>query len=312
MVSNSSPQDRQNSGDNVFGGIPVGKDEPSLVADFLAAHDFAPDTRKAFVSDIKKFARWFTSANREPFVVGRVTIRDIGDFRDYLRRDQGQAVATVNRGLVTLRRFFGWLAAQGHVAANPGKAVKELKRVQLAPQGLERSQARRLLREVEVRRDVRADAIFHVLLYTGCRVGDLVNLELHDLLINERSGSAVFRFGKGSKQRSVPLPLPARRAIRVYLESRPPLDCATLFIGERGALTARGIRAICDKYSAITGIKIFPHLLRHTFSHRFLEDNGNDLVALAQLLGHENLNTTARYAKRTEQQLGEATDRLDY
>lgn len=71
----------------------------------------------------------------------------------------------------------------------------------------------RLLRKMELRQDIRAAAIFHLLLYTGCRVGDLVILELHNLLLGERSGTAVFRFGKANKQRSVPLPLPARRAV---------------------------------------------------------------------------------------------------
>jgi integrase/recombinase XerC len=190
--------------------------------------------------------------------------------------------------------------------------VKELKRVALAPKGLDRSQVRRLLREVEVRQDIRATAIFSVLLYTGCRVSDLVNLELHDLLLSERSGTVVFRFGKGNKQRSVPLALLARRALQAYLDTRPLVKSQKLFIGERGGLTDRGVRALCDKYSAITGIKLYPHLLRHTMAHQFLENNNNDLVSLSQLLGHESLNTTARYTKRTEQQLAETTERLTY
>ena len=152
-------------------------------------------------------------ANAEPFRVGRVTTRDVTDFKDGLRREQGQAVATINRALVTLRRFFGWLVDQGHAKANPVKPVKELRKQQLAPKGMERGEVRRLLREIELRQDVRANAIFHLFLYTGCRISDLVALELHDLMIGERSGSVVFRLGKGGKQRSVPLPLPARRAV---------------------------------------------------------------------------------------------------
>jgi site-specific recombinase XerD len=85
-----------------------------------------------------------------------------------------------------------------------------------------------------------------------------------------------------------------------------------LFNGERGALTEKGIRSLCDKYSAVCGFKIHPHLLRHTFAHEFLADSSNDLVGLAQILGHENLNTTSRYCKRTGEQLADAAEKLNY
>ena len=302
----------KNSADNVFDSIPIRGEVGSLFNRFLAEHDFAPDTHRAFVQDVRKFARWFSSSNREPFAVDRVTVRDITDFRDHLRRDQGQAVATVNRCLVTIRRFFGWLVEQGVLTANPAKKVKELRRQPLGPKGLERSQVRRLPREIELRQDIRANAIFSLMLYTGCRVSDLVNLELPDLIIGDRSGSVVFRIGKGGKQRSVPLPLPARQVLQAYLDTRPTVPSTNVFIGERGSLTDRGVRALCDKYSAIIGIKLHPHLFRHTMAHQFLVDNGNDFVSLAQILGHENLNTTGRYSQRNEQQLGEAAERLTY
>ena len=85
------------SGENVFTGIPVGPDEASLLNQFLDAHDFAKGTQRGFVLDLRKFAKWFSNAIKEPSRVARVTTRDLTDFRDHLRREKGQAVATINR-----------------------------------------------------------------------------------------------------------------------------------------------------------------------------------------------------------------------
>ncbi len=299
----------QNSYDNVFGNHLTENDQ-ALVSRFLTENDFSKNTIRAFSNDISKFMHWFTSANNEMLDVQRITTRDIADFKDYLKKTM--AVSSVNRHLVSIRRFLGWLNDHGLISSNPAKKVKELKKQALAPKGLSQSEVRKLLRELEIRHDLRANAIFHLFLFTGCRVGDLIKLELHDIAITERTGSVIFKNGKGGKQRIVPLPLQARRAITDYLQCRPRVSCIELFIGERGPLTESGITALCMKYSALVGFKIHPHLLRHTFAHQFLKDNANDLVSLAQILGHENINTTCRYTLRKQDDLQETAERLSY
>jgi len=312
MLSNSCSDEHQNSPDNVFSGLRVDPEIGRLINEYLSSHDFSPHTDRAIRNDLRKLVGWFNQSNGEVFSLSRLTVRDLVDFRNHLHREKRQAVATVNRALVSIRRFLEWTVEQNALAINPAKQVKEVRRQLLSPKGLERTEVRRLLRELELREDIRANAIFHVLLYTGCRVSDVVNLELGDINLGDRSGGVVFRHGKGNKQRSVPLPLPARKAVQTYLESRPPVDSPNVFVGERGAITDCGIRALCRKYSAILGIRLHPHLFRHTMAKQFLTDNGNDLVSLAQILGHESLNTTARYSQRTHEQLSEATERMGW
>ena len=283
-----------------------------LLDGYLTAHDFSPHTRRAIRSDLAKFVMWFETANQEPFDLKRVTVQDVADFRDHLRDVRHQAVASVNRALVSIRRFLGHLVQSGSLPGNPGDAVKELKRMPAVPTGLSVAETRKVLREVEIRGDVRGKAVLSLMLFGGLRVSDVVTLELQDVEIQERSGRLICRRGKGNKLRVVPLCLQARRALTDYLATRPPVETDHVFVGERGALTENGIRGICEKYSAVSGVEFTPHTLRHTFAHRYLHQSRNDLVGLAQILGHENLNTTSLYTKRKEDELQQAVETMQY
>ncbi|MBE0536849.1 MAG: tyrosine-type recombinase/integrase [Phycisphaerae bacterium] len=318
MISNSCSEDGKNLEHNVFRCISIRPKQDVLFSEFLGEQDVSRHTAEALIMDVRKFAKWFSTANSEPWDVGRVTVRDVTDFREYLNKEKRQATSTVNRCLASLRKYFKWLCQKDHVAVNPTVGVKELRRQPLAPQGLSRAEVRKVLREVELRHDIRAKAIFSLVLYTGARLSDVTYLELADLSITERAGTVFYRHGKGSKQRIVPLPLQGRKALVDYLQRRPPVESQRVFIGERGDLNRRGIQAVFEKYSALTGIEnLHCHVLRHTFSHSFLAkatDGGaeGNLVQLASLLGHESLNTTAIYTKNSVQQLADAADRLTY
>lgn len=311
-MSDKSVEVRRLWRDKAFAGIPCGDREPTLFLEFLETHDFRPNTLRAFANDTRSFMLWFTERNGERFVVTRVSHRDVVDFKTYQRNEKGLAVATVNRSLITLRKFLGWLVERGVLASNPTDGVKELKRVALAPQGMERTDIRRLLRECELRADTRATAIFSVFLYTGARVSEVVALTSSDLNLSERSGSVTFRDAKGGKQRTCPLPLAARRALQAWLDVRPPVSSQRVFIGCRGALKEDAVRKLCDKYSAIIGVRFHPHTLRHSMAHQYLADNANDLVGLGMLLGHESLDTTRRYSLKTAEALAEGAERIKW
>lgn len=280
--------------------------------DFLAANDFSEKTVKAIKADLRKFVHWFITANKERLELTRITTRDIADFRSHLREIRRQSVATVNRALVTLRRVLGHAHLSGLIDANPVLVVKELRRMPVTPKGLSTAEVRKILREIEIRQDHKAAAIIGLMLFSGLRASEVVGLELDDVTIGLRSGQVICRLGKGNKQRVVPLALEARRLLTAYRETRPPLNCHAVFIGERGRLGYSGLRGICSRYAAITGVNFTAHRLRHTFAHRFLNQNSNDLVALAQILGHENLNTTAIYTKRRDDELQACVDGLRY
>lgn len=291
----------ENYADNVF-----------ALGDFFASRDYSAKTRIAFATDLQNFARWFQQANAERFELGRVTAADVSAYRDFLRAD-GKAVATVNRRLNALRSYLGWAVEQGLMAVNPATKVKELKRQPLAPKGLDRAQVRKLLRESELRRDHLAHSLFSFLAFTGCRASDLIGVMLNDLTLNERTGKVVFRNGKGGKERTVPLPAPARGAIRDWLQHRPQAESKSLFVTRKGeVISDRWLRGICSRYSMICGFDFSPHTLRHSYAKNFLEASSNDLVSLMAVLGHESIQTTSRYALRNESQLAEAAEKLAF
>lgn len=261
-------------------------------------------------SDLFRFGRWYTSANQEPLDWSRVVTRDIADFREHMVRVEERSISTTNRCLVMVRQVFAWLVSDGQILSSPAKNVKELRRQPLSPKGLSRAEARKLLREAETRQDYRAIALFHIMLYCGVRVSEL-QFKITDLELGERTGWIII-LGKGNKFRMVPIPLPARKALADYIERRPSFDTEYVFVGERGALTDRGVRSICRRYAAITGTSLHPHALRHTFAKRFLEESQNDLVSLAAVLGHQSLETTRRYVQREQSELAAASELVSF
>jgi len=142
-------------------------------------------------------------------------------------------------------------------------------------------------------------------------VGELTALALDDLALSDRAGQLTVRSGKGGKYREVPLNAEARRALRDYLQARPMVEASLLFMGQRGALTSSAVRKIVEKYGRKAGVEtVTPHVLRHSCA-RALLDAGVDLVAVAALLGHEDLKTTVIYTKPSARDLERAVEKIE-
>ncbi|SGO71543.1 phage integrase family protein [Mycobacterium tuberculosis] len=149
------------------------------------------------------------------------------------------------------------------------------------------------------RRDI---AIVYLLVYSGLRVSELVNLNREDVEIRERSGSLTVRKGKGNVSRKVPLPVEARLQLSRYLETRDD-DSSALFLSNyQRRISVRSVQRILAKFG------IHPHQLRHTYC-RELVGAGVDIASVAELAGHVDINVTRRYAKPSAEELEKAIEK---
>lgn len=161
-------------------------------------------------------------------------------------------------------------------------------------------------------RYLRDAAIVKLIMFAGLRVGEIVQLGMSDITLDERKGSVVVREGKGAKRREIPLNAKARKALSEYLIMRPNVESDDLFLGQRNnGVQSKTIQRAVQRFAKKAGISIVtPHVLRHSFS-KSLIDAGVSLEKVATLLGHSNLNTTRIYTTPGVQDLENAVNELD-
>jgi integrase/recombinase XerC len=235
-----------------------------------------------------------TEAKERPApAVGSIDHLTIRGYLAFLYR-KGLSKSSVARKLAVLRSFFQFLLREGAVPLNPAKRVASPKREKQLPGFLTVDQAFHLmaLPEGEGWGALRDRAILETFYSTGIRLSELTGLDVEDLHVE---GEMIKVFGKGRKERIVPIGRKAIEAIGAYLKVRPP-SAQGLFCNERGGrLTGRSIDRIVKKYmKEIDRPALTPHSLRHTFATHLLE-GGADLRSVQELLGHSSLSTTQRY-----------------
>lgn len=230
----------------------------------------------------------------------------------YLKKSDYSA-RSISRKISTVRSFFKFCLREGIIKVNPTINLITPKINKKLPYFLYLQEVNKLI-EAPLKNTIfgiRDRAILELLYGTGIRVGELVNLNICNIDLYEKT---IIVFGKGSKERILPLGNPSIRAIQEYLTSRNLFekkifvnknDLEALFLNRLGGrLTTRSIRRIIIKYMKMAGLnkKISPHVLRHSFATHLLE-GGADLRSVQELLGHKSLSTTQIYTHITKERL---------
>ncbi len=260
----------------------------------LSAARLAPRTVEAYRRDLADLTAWL---GRSP---ADASTDDLAGYVAQLRAD-GLAATTIARRLAAVRSFFRHQVLLGARTDNPAANVELPKRRRTLPRTLSPSEVERLLDAAAgtTPLDHRNRALGELLYGAGLRVSEAVGLDRQSVDLENR---LVRAFGKGSKERVVPIGREAADAMRRYLSrGRPYLDRRhrqELFLNARGGpLTRAGAFFILRKLAAKAGLepeRMHPHLLRHSFATHLLE-GGADLRAVQEMLGHADLATTELY-----------------
>jgi integrase/recombinase XerD len=259
----------------------------------------AVNTLLAYGRDLARFAAWFTDQGLSNHC--ELKLPQLSRYVTWLR-EAGLAPPSVARHLVALKMFFRFLRLEGKVSQSAVDLLSSPALWERIPHVLSPDAVERLLRapQAEDRYFLRDRALLETLYATGARASEVAHLRLEDLHLEHGFCQC---FGKGRKQRIVPLGRPAVEALRGYLEKLRPLLAARgpatswVFLS-RGArpLPREMVWMLVRKYVRRAGIagKVSPHTLRHSFATHLLE-GGADLRAVQELLGHANIRTTQQY-----------------
>jgi integrase/recombinase XerC len=277
---------------------------------FLDAEQGASrETIRSYQADLRQFHAFLKDAGEanadcRPSEVEAAMIRN---YLAWLDR-KGEKKSSLARKLSTLRSFYRFLIREGVVTRSPAEDIRTPKQPKPLPRALTKEDANALMElpkagTLLARRD---RAVLETLYSTGARVSELVGMNVGDLHAAE--GLVRLR-GKGRKERIVPIGDVALEAIKDYHAAFDPASSAQhsavpVFRNNRGGrLTSRSVARIVTKYSrSLPGGRVSPHALRHSFATHLL-DEGADLRAIQELLGHASLNTTQKYTHLAPSQL---------
>jgi integrase/recombinase XerC len=281
--------------------------------------DLTGASRRNYLSDLRQFAAWYeansmqkmneTASSANEFGPRAITTPALTRYRAYLQKDLHQRPNSVNRALISLKRYCSWAMQQQLISYNPSAPVKLVGEEEHAPRHLEDEEEQALVAAVTNEGTLRDRVLIVLLLHTGLRAGEICQLRRDQVKIGKRSG-ALEIIGKRNKHREVPLNATARKVLEEYL-STLPTDSIFLFPSgkTKAALSERALGYIVKKYADRAKlVDISPHDLRHRFGYRMAESV--PLHRLAQIMGHDSLDTTRLYIQGTKQDLQQAVETI--
>lgn len=264
------------------------------------------NTIEAYHHDLSRFMNYLGQRGIED--ISTVDKLNLRAFLLTLKR-QGLSMRTIARNQVALRTFFRFLLLEGVLEANPSEELESPKTVKTLPEILTPREVEQLLEQPDLKTPlgVRDRAMLEMLYATGMRVSELVRLPMNQ--VNLEAGYAVI-YGKGSKERVVPLGSEAIQRTTGYLQTvrngfLKGRESACLFIGRSGkGMSRQRFWKSLKGYGRKAGIKktMTPHLLRHSFASHLLE-RGADLRSVQMMLGHVDISTTQIYTHVTGERL---------
>jgi len=265
----------------------------------------SPHTISAYLSDVNLFIEW---VGRQSIVTPDAVSKDV--VRQYIGflTTMKMAKRTTGRKLAALRRYFGWLARNQKISVDPTIGVRTPSDTGRLPKVLTNEQLGALLHTDDTDQPdwkiARDTAVIELLYGSGLRVSELCSLDIDSVNVKQLAVSVM---GKGGKERRVPVGEPSLVALKQWVALRTEVvansSTVALFVNSRGTrLGTRDVRRIIDARSLAP---THPHALRHTYATHLL-DNGADLRAVQELLGHADVATTQRYTHVSKERLKSA------
>ena len=278
---------------------------------------FSGNTTSAYENDLNQLAAFAAGLAKKSAMSGWDGFSR-QDMLGYLLnlKERNYAVTTIARKVAAAKSFFGFLVSEGRIKTNPTDDISSPKVGKALPDTLSVTQVRELLSQPaksaapEAKRD---QAMLELLYASGMRVSELINLDLTS--VDTTNGHAR-PFGKGKKERVVPIYPGAARLIDEYVKEVRPRFVRNgtekaLFVNQRGdRLTRQGLWQILKGYARMADLehRVTPHTLRHSFATHML-NGGADLRSVQELLGHANISTTQIYTHLTSDHIRQAYDK---